>query len=384
MTAAQRFIFHQLEEVVYSAPVAGILPETLERRGIRHPLVLAAKSLSATGALDDLTTALPGATFVPAPSAHAPRDEILVAAEAARSAGADGIVAIGGGSAIDGAKGVALALAADLSDVDGFDDYLFRFADGVVHKPQLPDPGRDVIAVPTTLSGAEFTGAFGMLDKRTGAKSGCVSADYGPRVIIYDPDIVAHTPTELWNGAAARLVDHAVEGLISRRRTVMNDAMGLEALRLAREALGGRSRHEHDISQRASWLAMYPLENAGLGLSHAIGHIIGPRYGIPHGVTSAIMLPNVMAFVIGYADEALSRIASALDPDGPATPEAAVDAVRALMQRLGLPQRLREFGVERDDLAHAAADVMHDFGIAACPRPVTAAADVESVLTAAW
>lgn len=163
----------------------------------------------------------------------------------------------------------------------------------------------------------------------------------------------------------------------------MNDAFGTEALTLARDALGGKSRDDYDLSQRAALLAMYPLENARLGLSHAIGHIIGPRFGISHGDTSALILPAVMAFVADVAAVPLCRIAKALAPDAPSTPEMAVRAVRDLMARIGRPARLRDVGVPQEDLAATAAAVMGDFGIAACPRPVSQA-DIESVLQAAW
>ena len=128
---------------------------------------------------------------------------------------------------------------------------------------------------------------------------------------------------------------------------------------------------------------MYPLQSARLGLSHAIGHIIGPRFGISHGATSALMLPAVMAFVADVATAPLTRIATALAPHAPASPETAIRAVRELMDRLELPARLRDVGVPQDALAETAAEVMHDFGIAACPRPV-AVTDVEAVLRAAW
>jgi alcohol dehydrogenase class IV len=379
----RRFTFHRLEEVVYATPAAEAVPALLARRSARRPLVLAANSLLAMGAIDDLVAAIPGATVTPAPSAHAPRHEILAAAWVGRNAHPDAIVAVGGGSAIDGAKAVALALSAQLKDDDDFDPYLFGFDDGVRVVPALPPPQQVIVAVPTTLSGAEINGGFGMIDVRTGVKRGCASPAYGARAIVYDPDLAAHTPTELWNSSAARLVDHAVEGMISRWSSPMNAALGAEALSLARDALGGHSRQDRDLCQRAAWLAMYPLESAGLGLSHAIGHVIGPRFGISHGATSALMLPAVMAFVADVSAGPLARVATALAPDEPPSPETATRAVRELMDRLGLPARLRDVAVPREALAETAAEVMGDFGIAACPRPVTVA-DVRAVLEAAW
>ena len=374
------FLFHRLEEVAYATPAAEAVPALLARRSASRPLVLVAKSLRAAGAIDGLAAAIPGATVASAPSANAPRHEILAAARGARDLLPDAIVAVGGGSAIDGAKAVALALTAQLDDDDDFEPYLFGFRDGV---RKAPEPQQLLVAVPTTLSGAEINGAFGTLDARTGVKSMCISHAYGPRAIVYDPDLAAHTPTELWNSSAARMVDHAVEGLISRKSGPMNDALGTEALALARDSLDKRTREAHDRSQRAAWLAMYPLENAGLGLSHAIGHVIGPRFGISHGATSALILPAVMDFVADVAAGQLTRVAAALAPDQPASPQTAIRAVRELMDRLGLPARLRDVDVPRDALAETAPEVMSDFGIAACPRAV-AVSDVEAVLHAAW
>ena len=139
---ARRFTFHRLEEVVYATSAAEAVPELLARMSSRQPLVLAAGSLRAAGAIDGLVAAIPGATVASAPSAHAPRHEILAAARVAREVEPDAIVAVGGGSAIDGAKAVALALSAQLDDEDDFDPYLFAFKDGVAVMPPLPTPGR--------------------------------------------------------------------------------------------------------------------------------------------------------------------------------------------------------------------------------------------------
>ena len=382
-THARSFSFHRLAEVHFGATSSKAVPAALAAAGAARPLILISKSVRAGSSIDDLLEAVPGAMIVNAPSRHAPRDEILEIARSASGFDPDAVVAVGGGSAIDGAKATALALTARLRVADDFDAYLFSFEGGVRLVPELPAPSQMIIAVPTTLSGAEITGAFGMLDTRTGLKRGCLSPKYEPTTVVYDPALAAHTPSDLWNSSAARLIDHAVEGLISRWSGPLNAAFDTEALAIASQSLGGRTREDIDRSQQASLLAMYPLESARLGLSHAIGHIIGPRWGISHGATSALALPAVMEFVSDVAIAPLARVAAALAPFEDATPSNAIAAVRRIMDRLGQPLRLRDVGVDPADIPTAAADVMHDFGVAACPKPVTVA-DVEDMLRAAW
>ena len=192
------------------------------------------------------------------------------------------------------------------------------------------------------------------------------------------------TPPELWAGTGIRALDHAVEIYLSRAPTPVTDAACLHAVRLLfgnlRQSLDDPDDAEARLAcQHAAWLSMIGVENVTLGLSHGIGHQIGARCGVPHGVTSCVMLPTVMAYMSDAMPERMADLARATG----AGEEGAPARVRELIASLRLPTTLAEAGVGREAFELIAEDAMRDFVVAAAPVDVSKA-DVIALLERAY
>jgi alcohol dehydrogenase class IV len=331
-----------------------------------------------------------------APAMHVPRQSILAAAAAARAARADTVVSVGGGSVIDCAKGVALSLAYGFTQPADLDVHAVRFERGV---PRVPVVERDLvrhISVPTTLSGAESTHLFGSTDPVSLAKYVYASPRFAVETIILDPEMTRGTPARLWVASGMRAVDHAVEGILSRRHMPLHDATGAEGLRILSARLVASAADPDDLDARldcqlAAWLTIFAAGAVGTGLSHAIGHQLAPRFGMLHGETSAVILPHVLDYNREATRDRATRVAAALGVDVAGlsleqTGEEAVHALRRLVAsiaRFGIPQTLRAAGVDREGLGGVADHVMLDPTLATNPKPVSRK-DVMAILDAAW
>ncbi|WP_432937319.1 iron-containing alcohol dehydrogenase [Kribbella sp. CA-253562] len=381
-SAVRTFSVPAAESVVYGA---GALDELVVDAAARRVAVVRSRFLAGSSIDRSMETLLGDrlvGTLDSVPQ-HVPLGPALELASRLRQLDVDCVVSIGGGTTIDCTKAVALFLAAGIRDRAEFANYVER-------RQRLREPVRH-IAVPTTLSGAEHTSLIGITNEATGEKLILDDAALTPRSVVLDPTVTVGTPRELWMSSGIRAVDHAVEGMLSARATPFSDALGLEALRLLRSELprtGGDDLDARLACMMGTWLAIFALPNAGVGLSHGIGHQLAAEYGILHGVTSAIMLPLVMEFGAAHSVRPLRRIAAALGADVSAYDDAraaraAADCVRSLVAEVGVPARLGELGVNRERLPSVAANVMRDPSIAASPRPVTLD-DILELLNRAW
>jgi alcohol dehydrogenase len=179
------------------------------------------------------------------------------------------------------------------------------------------------------------------------------------------------TPAWLWSASGVRALDHAVETIYSPRHHQFGVALASRGLSLllhhlpASVSSSGTAQLEHRLHcHLGAWLSVFGLTNAGLGLSHALGHQIGPRWDIPHGVTSCITLPHAMRVMAGVAPERFGAIAKAFDTsfDGEnprATALVCADQMALFISRLQLPQRLRDVQVPREEIAEVAG-LVHD------------------------
>jgi len=325
---------------------------------------------------------------------HVPRACVLEAAEEARAVGADLIISVGGGTAIDCAKAVTLCLAADIEAREQFDDHRVRFTyPATLEIPELPQQVIPHIAVPTTLSGAEHTELFGVTDEKRRAKDTFSHRKFVPRAVVLDPVVAAGTPEWLWAASGMRAVDHAVEGILSAKHMPFTDALGLEALALLTGNLRHSARNPDDVEARTNcmlgtWLSIFALTNVGIGLSHGLGRQLSAQFGILHGLTSAIMLPEVMAFNAEQTRPQLRRIAAAMGADVGLCDdaEAAVQAVatmRRFIESLGVPHTLSAVGARREELDLVVEHAMSDPAVADNPRQVTRD-QLLRMLQAAW
>ena len=317
---------------------------------------------------------------------HTPRDIVLALTRQLRATQADLIVSIGGGTVIDTVKVALVCLAEGVDDVDAMSQWHMRVnPDGtrVTPKPRLP-PCRQ-IAVPTTLSGAEFSDLGGCTDTRYGTKQGYTGTWIGAAAVILDPRITVHTPERLWLSTGIRAVDHAVESLCSINAQPLIDATSVRALALLGRALTRYATDPQDLdarldAQMGAWLASMGIRRTEYGASHGLGHALGADSGVPHGITSCVLLPTVMRYNAEVCAPQLAEVAAALgDPSRPAA-----DQVEALIARLSLPTRIGQLGIERSRLPILAEKGMAIPWVRTNPRKIERVEQLVEILEAAW
>lgn len=294
------------------------LAEELERLEVRRALLITGSTLARGDLLAGVRSAANGrvaATFSKVVT-HNPTSSVLAAAEAYGAGGADGMVAFGGGSVIDCAKAVAFQL-------------------------EIRPP---IVALPTTLSGAEFACSFGQTDDDTLVKGGWRDKTLAPKAIFLDPALTAETPDWLWSSGGMRAIDHAAEAILAPNAHPYLDALAESALAiLSRKlviSLTGSPEPRMDCLY-AAWMAHTGSYHIQWGLSHQMGRQLGPRFSIPHGHTSAVLLPAVIELQQPLRPEAESCIAEALGVRS----AGAGAALRELARQLGLPTTLQEAGI---------------------------------------
>jgi maleylacetate reductase len=257
---------------------------------------------------------------------HTPGGSVEEAVREAR--GSDLLVSVGGGSVVDGTKAVAREL--------GYPTHL---------------------AVPTTLSGAEWAHRVGVTDEELGRKGGFADPKAVPQAVILDPGATLFTPEKLWLSTGIRALDHAVEGLLYGGEHPVTDVTGAEGARRLVAYLPRSSERPEDVEVRgelqvAAWLAYFAPYNTPMGLSHGLGRRIGASYGVPHGYTSCITLaPSLEVQKSGISEARWRRLEEAIGEDP-------VGRIAGLVEELGLPGRLRDVGVPEEDLE----DIAQDFG----------------------
>ena len=266
---------------------------------------------------------------------HAPVAEIEEAAAGAAAQGANVVVSLGGGSPIDAAKIIARSVADRSGD----------------ETPSLPH-----IAIPTTLSTAELASGAGFTDAN-GNKVGRRDPRMLPDCVVYDGELATATPLPLWLSTGIRALDHAVETYLAPDEHPFSDVLALEAVRRLFWGLPDARAHPEDAgirtdNQLAAWFSYTLPGPAAAGLSHTMGKQIGARHGIPHGVTSCLLLPHVMRYAAESQPARLSALGEATGSGG--GPLAAADDVQRLIGSLELPQHLAAFGLGEPQLREAA------------------------------
>lgn len=370
--------YPKTDAVVYGRPAAEAVAELARSYRAERLLVVTTRSLDKpTGAVASLRAALgPSCVGVfSAIRAHSPREDVVACAAAAREADADLLVALGGGSVIDAVKVVQLCLWGDVREPAALD--ALRGAGG-----RGLEPGVRSIALPTTLSAAEFTGFAGVTDTQRHTKEGYAHPLAAPRAVVLDPRLTLETPAELWFSTGIKAVDHAVEQLCSLARAPFADALAEEGLKRLAAGLPATRADPGDLDARLEcqfgmWLAISGASaGSGLGASHAIGHILGGAYDVPHGLTSCVALPAVLAWNAGVNAERQALVASLMGRPG----KPAADVVRTFVAGLGLPTRLADVGIEPAQFAAIGEATMHDRGVRSNPRPIAGGADVVEIL----
>ena len=383
------FNYLELDRVHFGTPAADALHTEAGQRGAQRIFVVTSKSLNRQ--TDAVRTAL--ARIQPQVVGlfdecieHTPRESVIALAEAVRAAYADLIVSIGGGTVIDTVKVALVALAEDLTSIEQLDNWHMRVAaDGSRVVPQPRRPPCRQIAVPTTLSGAEFSDLGGCTDTRYGTKQGYTGAFIGAAAVILDPRISVHTPARLWLSTGVRAVDHAVEALCSVNAQPLIDATSVRALALLGRSLKRYVQSPDDLDARldgqlGAWLAATSIRRTEYGASHGLGHALGADAGVPHGITSCVLLPTVMRYNAEACAPQMAEIAAALGEPG----RPAADQVEDLIKALGLPTRLSQLGLAHERLAIIADKGMANPWVHSNPRKISEAAQLLALLQSAW
>lgn len=385
--------WHQPWCVIHGAGALDALPAELDRLGCERVLLLTTRSLVREGKLLASVRELVGerlAVEFGECDAHSPLPCVLKAAERARVGAVDGIVTFGGSTVTDTGKGVALALAENITTVAGFADYRVRSAPPAPPvKPALTADPVPVIALPTTLSGGEYTNVAGLVDPERGSKDLYSDDRLAMRTVILDPAQAAATPPELWSATGIKTMSDAVEQLYSKKAHPVTDALVVEAIGLLAGNLKASIDGDPDARLRCyigSWMGLFSVfsSNALPGIGAALRHQVGAVSGAGHGQVTCVLLPHVLRFNLPAVPAVTRRLAEAFGVESAADPEAAVvAAVADLVASLGLPSALTELGVGPEHLEQIATHTMADFTGAGNPREVESTDQLVELLRAA-
>ena len=297
-----------------------------------------------------------------------------------KESGADFIVALGGGSSIDTAKGIGIVVNnPDFADV--------KSLEGVAATRYKAVP---TFALPTTAgTAAEVTINYVIIDEDAKKKMVCVDPNDIPAVAIVDPELMYSMPKGLTAATGMDALTHAIESYITPGAWAMSDMFELKAIEMIAASLKAAVDNGSDVAAReamsqAQYIAGMGFSNVGLGIVHSMAHPLGAHYDTPHGVANALLLPYVMEYnAESPAAPKYIHIAKAMgvNTDGMTESEgirAAVDAVRKLSLSIGIPQKLHEINVKEEDLHQLAVDAFNDVCTGGNPRP-TSVADIEAL-----
>ena len=302
-----------------------------------------------------------------------------------KESGADFIVALGGGSSIDTAKGIGIVVNnPDFADV--------KSLEGVAATRYKAVP---TFALPTTAgTAAEVTINYVIIDEDAKKKMVCVDPNDIPAVAIVDPELMYSMPKGLTAATGMDALTHAIESYITPGAWAMSDMFELKAIEMIAANLKAAVDNGNDVAAReamsqAQYIAGMGFSNVGLGIVHSMAHPLGAHYDTPHGVANALLLPYIMEYnAESPAAPKYIHIAKAMgvNTDGMTESEgirAAVDAVRKLSLSIGIPQKLHEINVKEEDLHQLAVDAFNDVCTGGNPRP-TSVEEIEALYRKAF
>lgn len=370
---ANRFI---LNETSYhgSGAIKEIVTE-VKSRGFKKGLIVTDADLVKFGVVKKVTDLLDEANLPYAiydkvkanPSVTVVKEGV----EAFKAAGADYLIAIGGGSPQDTGKGIGIIINnPEFSDVVSLE--------GVADTKVKAVP---MIAVATTAgTAAETTINYVITDEEKRRKFVCVDPHDIPVVAVVDPDMMSSMPKGLTASTGMDALTHAIEGYTTLGAWELADTLNLKAIELISRSL--RAAVENDPKGRedmalGQYVTGMAFSNVGLGVVHGMAHPLSAFYGTPHGVANAVLLPYVMEYNKDYTGEKFREIARVMgvegidDMDEQSYRQAAIDAVRQLSLDVQIPQTLHEIGVKEEDLEDLARAAMADVCTGGNPRPCT-------------
>lgn len=353
------------------------VPVEFKARGFKKSAVITDKDLIKFEVATKVTTLLDAAGIdyvvydgiVPNPTI----ENVQEGVEFVKNAGADAIIAIGGGSPIDTAKAIGIIITnpefADVVSLEGVAE---------TKNPCLP-----ILAVPTTSgTAAEVTINYVITDKANNRKFVCVDPHDIPVVAFIDSDMMMGMPKALCAATGMDAMTHAIEGYITKGAWEMTDMLHIKAIEIIGRSLpssvSGDAKGREDMAL-AQYIAGMGFSNVGLGLVHGMAHPLSAWYNIPHGVACATLLPTVMKFNKDFTGEKYRDIAKVLGVANADTMDlaevrdAACSAIDALSKEVGIPATISELGVKEADLAQIAEDAFRDVCTPGNPRDASVA-----------
>lgn len=370
---ANRMILNETSYIGKGA-IANI-PAEVKNRGLKKILIVTDKDLIKFNVAQKVTVLLDEAgisyTIFDEVKANPTVAVVKKGVEVYKNAGADGIIAIGGGSSIDSAKAIGIIINnpeyADVTSLEGAVD---------TKNKCVP-----LIAVSTTAgTAAEVTINYVITDEEKTRKFVCVDPHDIPVVAVVDPDMMSSMPKGLTASTGMDALTHAIEGYITKGAWELTDAIHLKAIeiisRSLRAAVNNDPKGREDMAL-GQYVAGMGFSNVGLGIVHSMAHPLGAVYDTPHGVANAVILPYVMAFNADATSEKYREIARAMGVQGVDAMsqeeyrKAAIDAVSKLSEDVGIPKTLHELNVKKEDIPALAQYAYDDACRPGNPKDVT-------------
>ena len=365
-----------LNETSYFGPGSrAVLADEIKKRGFKKVFVVTDNDLVKFGVAAQVTSVLEAAGIPFEIFSDVKQNptvkQVKAGGEKFAASGADVIVAIGGGSPIDTSKAIGIIANnpefADVVSLEGVAD---------TKKKSVP-----IIALPTTAgTAAEVTINYVITDEENVKKMVCVDPNDIPVMAIVDAELMLSMPKGLTAATGMDALTHAIEGYITKGAWTMSDMFELKAIELIAKFLPMVVENPKDVEARdgmalAQYIAGMGFSNVGLGLVHGMAHPLGAYFDIPHGVANALLLPLVMQYNMASAIDKYADIAKAMGVciDGlskEAAAQAAVDAVKALAVKVGIPEKLRELNVTEESLEKLALSAFNDVCTPGNPREV--------------
>lgn len=377
------------ETSYYGAGCRSVIADEVRKRGFSKALLVTDKDLIRFGVAEKIEEVLRNAgipyEIFSDLKANPTITNVKNGVAAFKAAGADFIIALGGGSSIDTAKAVGIIVNnPEFADV--------RSLEGTAETKHRAVP---TFAIPTTAgTAAEVTINYVITDEEARKKMVCVDPNDIPMCAIIDCELMYSMPKGLTAATGMDALTHAIESYITPGAWTMSDMFEMKAIELIARHLKNAVDNGTDTAARegmaeAQYIAGMGFSNVGLGIVHSMAHPLGAFYDTPHGVANALLLPYVME----YNAESPARpkyldIARAMgvDTTGMSVDEgvaAAIGAVRALSLSIGIPQRLHEIGVKREDIPALAVAAFNDVCTGGNPRP-TSVEDIAALYETAY
>ena len=382
-----RFRFAGTEDVLHDVKAAEVVPKLVDEKGYKRVFIISSRTLNrTTDVVRNLEKCL-GDRFIGITDKvgeHSPLNNVIEAAKTIKAANADVLLAIGGGSVIDFTRFVQLCLTEDVYDKESLIaiqakiDKSFNF-----HFSSRKTPTLRYICIPTTMSTAEWTLGGTPVVEETKLKIFLIFKHAGPEVIIYDPEVMLHTPLSLLLKTAIRGLDHAINTRVALRPNPMADPMTDKAIQLFVENLPLLYQNPTNLEvikncQMATALSGMSQMQAIHGFSHWMVHIIGPYAGVGHSEAACVCMLAQAKWLEGYVDEQYNSIKKLLGREG----ESFHEILEDLLQKINMPTRFSDINVSSDlldEMAPMAMDhpLLTHFNI----RPIDTPEKVRQVLS---